>query len=86
MFASKGKGAVTVGGGSTALSAASFGQLSIGGSNVLYGLETRDAAGTYVIAHANDLATTGASGHSRPFTTAFKVPDGAADIDSTPGN
>lgn len=79
-YVRKGESPKALGGGSTLLSSAQYGPIATGsgaaGSSapVLYSLKVT-ATGSYIAAHSK-------SGDTKPaFTTAFKVPAGASDLD-----
>jgi hypothetical protein len=75
-YVSNGAGAKALGGKSTLLSSARYGPMAIGtSSSVLYSLKVTKS-GTYVAAHAKSGAT------ASPFTSAFRVPAGATDLDA----
>lgn len=74
VYATSGEAAAPLGGGSTAISTAVFGQITAGSASVVYGLQTRPG-GTFVISRPKgDLGTAA-------FTTAFRIGAGASDID-----
>ncbi len=75
-YVSKGAGAKSIGGASTATSNGKYGPLAIGtlSSTVLYSLKVT-RAGTYIASHAKSGAT------ASQFTTAFNVPAGVTDLD-----